>query len=331
MSNQINAGIISVGSAVPDKVLSNADLEKIVDTNDEWIRTMTGISERRIADDNEATSDYATKAAKRALERAGLTPDNVDMIILATVTGDMQYPATASIVQHALGCKNAAAFDLGAGCSGWVYSLAIAKSFVTSGMYNHILVIGADLLTRVTDWTDRSTCILFGDGAGAAVVGPVDEGEGMLGFDLGSDGSGADSLCIPGGGTRSPLTHEALDAHANKTHMEGREVFKFAVKIQSEATERVLKSLGMTTDDIDMVIPHQANIRIIDSAVQRLGLSKDRFYVNIQKYGNTSAASIPIALDEALGEGKIKKGDTVVTVGFGAGLTWAAGVMKWVY
>ncbi|MCE5321737.1 ketoacyl-ACP synthase III [bacterium] len=331
MSNHRNAGIIGVGSAVPDKVLSNADLEKMVDTSDEWIRTMTGISERRMAADGEATSDYATKAAKIALGRAGLAPDDIDMIILATVTGDMQYPATASIVQNALGCTKAAAFDLGAGCSGWVYSLAVANGFITSGMYDHILVIGADLLTRVTNWTDRSTCILFGDGAGAAVVGPVDKDEGMLGFDLGSDGKSSNVLCIPGGGTRNPLTHESLDAHANKTHMEGREVFKFAVKIQSEATERLLKSLGMTTDDIDMVIPHQANVRIIDSAVQRLGLPKDKFFVNIHKYGNTSAASIPIALDEALGAGKVKKGDTVVTVGFGAGLTWAAGVMKWVY
>ncbi|MEN6357732.1 MAG: beta-ketoacyl-ACP synthase III [Armatimonadota bacterium] len=331
MCNQRNAGIIGTGSAVPDKVLSNADLEKMVDTNDEWIRTMTGISERRISAEGEATSDYATKAAKIALDRAGLTPDDIDLIILATVTGDMQYPATASIVQNALGCKNAAAFDLGAGCSGWVYSLAAANSFITSGMYNHVLVIGADLLTRVTNWTDRTTCILFGDGAGAALVGPVGEGEGMLGFELGSDGASANALCIPGGGSRQPLTHELLDSHADKTHMEGREVFKFAVKIQGEATERVLAKLGMKVEDIDMVIPHQANIRIIDSAVQRLGLAKDKFFVNIQKYGNTSAASIPIALDEALSEGKIKKGDTVVTVGFGAGLTWAAGVMKWAY
>lgn len=331
MSNQRNAGIIGVGSAVPDKILSNADLEKMVDTNDEWIRTMTGISERRMAADDEATSDYATRAAKLALERSGVKPEDIDLVILATVTGDMQYPATASIVQNALGCKNAAAFDLGAGCSGWVYSLATANSFITSGMYDHILVIGADLLTRVTNWTDRSTCILFGDGAGAAVVGPVCEGEGILGFDLGSDGAGAHALCIPGGGSRQPLTHELLDSHADKTHMEGREVFKFAVKIQGEATERVINKLGMKVEDIDLVIPHQANIRIIDSAAQRLGLSMDKFFVNIHKYGNTSAASIPIALDEALREGRVKKGDTIVTVGFGAGLTWAAGVMKWAY
>ncbi|MCE5315567.1 MAG: beta-ketoacyl-ACP synthase III [Armatimonadota bacterium] len=331
MCNHKNAGILSVGSAVPDKVLSNADLEKMVDTNDEWIRTMTGISERRIASEGEATSDYATKAAKVALDRAGIDPSEIDLIIVATVTSDMQYPATASIVQNALGCKNAAAFDLGAGCSGWVYSLAAANSFIKSGMYNHVLVIGADLLTRVTNWTDRTTCCLFGDGAGAAVVGPVGEGEGLLGFELGSDGSGANALCIPAGGSRQPITHEAIDAHMDKTHMEGREVFKFAVKIQGEATERVLAKVGLTVSDIDMVIPHQANIRIIDSAVQRLGLAQDKFFVNIHKYGNTSAASIPLALNEAVEEGKIKKGDTVVTVGFGAGLTWASGVMKWVY
>lgn len=331
MSSEISAGIISIGSAVPENVLTNADMEKMVDTTDEWIRNMTGISERRVAPEGAATSDYAIEAGKIALERANMGPEDVDLIILATVTGDMQFPATASIVQDALGCKGTPAFDLAAGCSGWAYALANANAFVTSGMYKRVLVIGADLLTRATNWTDRGTCILFGDGAGAAVVAPVEQGYGFMAFELGSDGSGANVLKIPAGGSRSPVTAEAIEAHENKIYMEGREVFKFAVKIQGEACERVLAKIGMVPSEVDLVVPHQANVRIIDSAVQRLGLPKDKFFVNLQKYGNTSAASIPIAMDEALQAGKIKKGDTVVAVGFGAGLTWAAGVMKWAY
>lgn len=331
MNGLRSTGIISVGSAVPERVLTNADMEKIVDTSDEWIRTMTGIAERRMADDDVATSDYAILAARVALDRAGLAATDIDMIIVATVSGDMPFPATASIVQEALGAKGVPAFDLAAGCSGWVYALSVATAYVSSQLYNRVLVIGADLLTRLTNWTDRTTCVLFGDGAGAAIVGPVEKDYGMLAFDLGSDGSGANALRIPAGGSRRPCTAEAVANHESKIHMEGREVFKFAVKIQGEATERVLAKCGMSTDDIDLVVPHQANIRIIDSAVKRLGLPQEKFFVNLQKYGNTSAASIPIALDEAIQAGKVKKGDTIVTVGFGAGLTWAAGVMKWAY
>jgi len=330
MGEMRNAGIIGIGSAVPEKVLTNADLEKMIDTSDEWIRTMTGIRERRIAVDGEATSDFAIKAANMALQRAGLEPKDIDLIIVATVTGDMLLPATASIVQNAIGA-NCPAFDLAAGCSGWVYALAVANGFITSGMYDRVLVIGADLLTKVTNWTDRGTCILFGDGAGAAVVEPMEPGAGMLAFELGSDGSGASSLTIPAGGTRQPVTHENLDTHANKVVMEGREVFKFAVKIQGEAIERVLAKCGLNTTDIDMVVPHQANMRVIESAVNRLGLPMEKFFVNLDRYGNTSGASIPLALDEATQAGRIKKGDTVVVVGFGAGLTWAAGVIKWAY
>ncbi len=331
MSELRSTGIVSVASAVPEKVVTNADIEKIVETSDEWIRSMTGIQERRMAADDEATSDYALKAGRAALDRAGLSANDIDLIIVATVTGDMPFPATASIVQEGLGAEGVPAFDLGAGCSGWVYALATAHAYVSSGIYNRVLVVGADLLTRVTNWTDRSTCILFGDGAGAAVVAPVEDGCGFLGFDLGSDGSGAKFLNISAGGSRKPCSHEAIDNHEDKIHMEGREVFKFAVKIQGEATERVLAKCGLTTADVDMVVPHQANIRIIDSAVKRLGLPPEKLFVNLQKYGNTSGASIPLALDEALQAGKVKKGDTVVLVGFGAGLTWAAGVMKWAY
>lgn len=330
MGEKLNAGIISMGSAVPEKILTNADLEKIVDTTDEWIRNMTGIVERRVAAEGEATSDYATKAGRLALERAGLEPKDIDLIIVATITGDLVFPATASIVQNAIGAR-CPAFDLSAGCSGWVYALSVANGFVSSGIYKNVLVIGADLLTSITNWTDRSTCVLFGDGAGAAIVSQVEPGTGFLAFELGSDGSGAASLCAPAGGSREPLTPENLAAHRNKLMMEGREVFKFAVKVQGEATERVLSKVGMTTDDIDLMIPHQANIRIIDSAINRLGLPREKIFVNLHKYGNTSAASIPLALDEATQAGRVKKGDTILTVGFGAGLTWGAGVMKWVY
>lgn len=331
MSDLRSAGIISIGSAVPDKVLTNADMEKIVDTNDEWIKTMTGISERRIADDNKAASDYAIEAAQVALERANLKPDDIDLVIVATVSGDTPFPATASIVQNAIGAKNAGAFDLAAGCSGWVYALTVANSFVSSGIYNYVLVVGVDLLTRLTNWTDRGTCILFGDGAGAGIVGPVADGEGLLAFELGSDGSGSEVLKIPAGGSKKPCTPENMANHEDKIYMEGREVFKFAVKIQGEAIDKVLAQCNMSPEDIDLVVPHQANIRIIESAAKRFGLPMDKFFVNLHKYGNTSAASIPLALDEAVQAGKIKKGDTIVIVGFGAGLTWAAGVMKWVY
>lgn len=326
-----NAGIISMASAVPDKVLTNADLETIVDTSDEWIRNMTGVRERRMAAEGEGCSHYAVKAARKALDKAGLEPKDIDLIIVGTFTGDQQLPSTACLVQNALGCVGTPAFDIAAACSGFVYALSVANSFIRLGTYNRILVIGADILTAVTNWTDRGTCVLFGDGAGAAVVGPVEPGYGLLAFDLGADGTGVDALRIPAGGSKMPITHENLDEHANKIVMQGREVFKFAVKVQSEAIDRVLRQVDMTPEDIDMVVPHAANIRIIDSAVNRFGLPRDKFFTNLEKYGNTSAASIPLGLDEAVELGLVKKDDTVVVVGFGGGLTWAASLMKWAY
>jgi len=331
MGESTSAGIIGTGSAVPERVLTNFDLEKMVDTSDEWIRTMTGVRERRIAAEGEGCSDYAVRAARVALERAGLEPADIDLIIVATFTADQQLPSTACLVQAALGCVGTPAFDIAAACSGFVYGLATANAFIRSGTYERILVIGADLLSSVTNWTDRTTCVLFGDGAGAAIVAPVENGSGLLAFDLGADGTGADALKIAAGGSKMPITHENLDAHANTISMQGREVFKFAVKVQSDAIERVLDKAGLKTDDLDLVVPHAANMRIIDSAVNRLGLPQDKFYTNLEKYGNTSAASIPIALDEAIQAGKVNKDDTIVTVGFGGGLTWAAGVMKWAY
>lgn len=326
-----SAGIIGMGMAVPDKVLTNADLEKMVDTSDEWIRSMTGIAERRIATPGQTTSYFAIEAARKALAASGISADQIGMVIMATITGDMPFPATASIVQDGIGAGKCPAFDVSAGCSGWVYALSAARAYIAGGDYDYILVIGADLLSTITNWQDRSTCILFGDAAGAAVVGPVEDGFGILALELGSDGSGARFLNLPVGGSSQACTAEDIACGANKIHMEGREVFKFAVKIQGEAVEKALAKAGISIDEVDLIVPHQANIRIIDSAAKRLGVPMEKFYVNVDRYGNTSAASIPVALDEAILSGRVRKGDTIVTVGFGAGLTWASGVMKWAY
>ncbi|MHB0913688.1 MAG: beta-ketoacyl-ACP synthase III [Armatimonadota bacterium] len=320
------AGIIGIGSYTPPKVLTNADLEKIVDTNDEWIVTRSGIRERHIVEDGMTASDMAYEAAKKALDTAGLSPEDLDLVICATITGDMPFPSTACLLQDRLGAKKAAAFDLQAGCSGWVYSLATGSQFIRTGVYNHVLIVGVDALSTVTDWTDRNTCVLFGDGAGAAVLGPVD---GVLATHLGSDGSGGELLKIEAGGSKLPTSAETVANRQHYVKMEGREVFKFAVKIMGEASMQVLEACGLTPEDVDLFIPHQANIRIIDAAAQRLKLPPEKVFVNVERYGNTSAASIPIALDEAYRSGKVKPGDILVTVGFGAGLTWAAAVIKW--
>jgi len=325
----IPVGISGIGSYVPERVMTNAELEKLVDTSDEWIRTRSGIRERRIAAADVATSDLAFIAAERALADAGIKASDLDLIIMATITPDYPWPAAACLVQDRLGAHGAAAFDLSAGCTGFVYSLAVGSQFIQTGMYRNVLVIGGDTLSKIINWEDRTTCVLFGDGAGAAVLQPVEEGSGFLSFDLGAEGAGANLLYQPAGGTRRPISEESLARRENFLHMSGREVFKFAVKVMGESSLRALEKAGLSQEDISYFVPHQANIRIIEAAAKRLNLGMDKVFVNVHKYGNTSAASIGIALDEAVKDGKIKKGDNIVLVGFGAGLTWGATVIKW--
>lgn len=324
-----SVGIIGTGMYVPEKILTNADLEKIVETNDEWIVSRTGIRERHIAAPDQATSDLAYHAAMQALENAGMTADQLDLIVIATITPDTMFPSTACILQEKLGAKNAAAFDLSAACSGFVYSMATASSMIRTGMYKNALVIGADTLSRITDYTDRNTCVLFGDGAGAVILGEVPAGRGFLSFDLGAEGAGGSLLKLEAGGSRLPASAETVQDGKHFIYMNGREVFKFAVRVMGSATEEVLRKAGKTKEDIDLFVPHQANIRIIQSAMNRLDLPEDRCVINVDKYANTSAASIPLALVEAAQQGRIKEGDTVLLVGFGGGLTWGASVLVW--
>lgn len=322
-------GIIGTGSFLPDNVVTNHDLEKIVDTSDQWIRERTGIEERRVAPEGMNVSDMATEAAKKALEAAGLTAEDIDCIIVATLTGDMAIPSTACIVQANLGATKAAAFDLGAACSGFVYGLITAGSYVNMNMFKNVLVIGVEVLSRVLNWKDRGTCILFGDGAGAAVVSTVEEGYGMRGMDMGADGTGGMSLSIPSSGTAMVPNDQRIEEGLTYIHMNGSEVYKFAVKTMGRTVLNALERANMELEELDCFIPHQANLRIIDSAAHRLKLSEDKVFVNLPKYGNTSAASVGIALDEAVRSGFVKKGDNVAFAGFGAGLTWAGLVMKW--
>ncbi|GMK40685.1 3-oxoacyl-ACP synthase III [Paenibacillus sp. CCS19] len=329
MLNMPSVGIIGTGKYVPERVLTNAELEQMVETNDEWIVTRTGIRERRIAAPDQATSDLALRASQEALRSAGLTAEDIDLIIVATITPDMFFPSTACLLQDKLGAKKAAAFDLSAACSGFIYSLATASSMIATGMYKHALVVGAECLSRITDYTDRNTCILFGDGAGAVVLGPVEEGRGFKSFELGADGSGGELLCISGGGSRLPATAASIDEKKHFIHMAGNDVFKFAVRIMGGAAEEALRKAGLEKSDIDLLVPHQANIRIINSAINRLDLPEDKCMVNLDKYGNMSAASIPVALAEAVEQGRVNKGDTLVLVGFGGGLTWGASVLNW--
>ncbi len=322
-------GITGVGSFVPQKIITNYDLANIVDTSNQWIIERTGIEERRIAEDTIATSDLATIAAQRAMEDAKVLPKDIDLILVATISPDHIFPSTACIVQDKIGAINAAAFDINAGCTGYIYALTTAKAFIKSGIYKRVLVIGSEVLSKIVNWKDRNTCILFGDGAGACVVEACEEGLGIIAEELGSDGSKGDVLTVPAGGSRKPSSLETLEKGLNYIQMDGKEVFKFAVRTMEKSSKAILKKAGLDSKDIDLLIPHQANIRIIDSAMKKLKLPREKVFINLNKYGNTSAASVPVALDEALKSKKIKKGDNLLLVAFGAGLTWGSILLKW--
>ncbi len=327
-----NASIIATGSYMPEKILTNDDLSKLVDTSDEWITTRTGIKERRIAAADQATSDLAAEAAGRALAQAGLTANDLDLIIVATVTPDMFFPSTACVVQKKIGAANAVCFDISAACSGFLYALQVARQFLNNGARSTALVIGAEKLSSLVNWSDRNTCVLFGDGAGAAILRSdnADSAPGrLLGSVMGSDGNLTDLLKVPGGGSACPITPENAASRPNTIHMEGRETFKHAVTRMCQAAEQALTQSGLTAADISLVIPHQANARIITAIADRLGLGEDKVFMNLQHYGNTSAATIPVALDEANRAGRLKKGDVILLVAFGGGFTWASTVLVW--
>ncbi len=323
----MKVGILGTGSYVPEKVLTNDDLSKIVETNDEWIRTRSGIRERRIASEEEATSDLAYRAAERAIEDAGINKNEIELVIVATMSPDHITPSTAAIVQDKLGIS-CGAFDVGAACTGFIYAYTVGCSFVKSGIYKKVLVVGAETMSRIIDWQDRATCVLFGDGAGAVVLGEVETG-GFEAAHLVADGSGACDIIIPAGGSRKPADKEAIKNRDVYFKMKGSDVFKFAVRAFPETVENVMGQKGITADDVDLFIPHQANIRIIESIAKRFKQPVEKFYVNLDKYGNTSGASIPLALDEANKEGRLRKGDKIIAVGFGGGLTYGSVLFEW--
>ncbi len=329
MKNMQNVKIIGTGLYIPKKVLTNEDLEKMVDTNHEWIITRTGIAERHIAENNEATSDVAAKAALKAMKDANIKPEEIDLIIVATNSPDMAFPATACLVQKNIKAVNAATFDLQAGCTGSVYALITAWQYISTGFYDNALIIGAETLSKFVDWTDRNTCVLFGDGAGAAVL-KADQEKGILSGCLIGDGSNDDLIMLPAGLSKNPASHETVEKKMHYVKMKGNEVFKLAVKHMKRTTVKTLGECNLSVEDIDCFIPHQANIRIISALTRVLKIKKDKVFVNLNKYGNTSAASVMIALDEAVKEGKIKNGDIVVLTAFGAGLTSGSIVLKWV-
>jgi 3-oxoacyl-[acyl-carrier-protein] synthase-3 len=321
--------ITGLGKHFPRRILTNADLEKMVDTSDEWITSRTGMKERHIAEPDEPTSSLAIPAARQALANAGVEPEQVDLIIVATVTPDMFFPSTACLVQAALGARRAAGFDMEAACPQFIYACAVGSQFITTGVYDCVLVIAADTLSKITNWEDRNTCVLFGDGAGAAVLQPGPEGRGFLSFVLGIDGTQGEHLHMPAGGSRRPATHETVDHHLHTIHMNGSEVFKFAVRAMPEAALESLARAGLTADDLDLLIPHQANLRIIEAACRRLKLPESKVFVNVEKYGNISGATSPVALAEAVEQGLVKEGSLVVLTSFGAGFTWGACTIRW--
>ncbi|MFQ6041901.1 MAG: beta-ketoacyl-ACP synthase III [Candidatus Poribacteria bacterium] len=321
------SAIVSTGSYVPEKVLTNFDLEKMVDTSDEWIQRRTGIIERRIADKSMASSDLGIQASQKAINDAGIDPLEIDMIIAATITPDMFFPSTACFIQRAIGAQNAGAFDLSATCSGFCYGLAMADGLVKSGIYTTVLVVATDALSKVTDWKDRTTCVLFGDAAGAAIIQPTYEEKGILASYLGSRAE-MELLSLPGGGSRYPSSHETVDKRMHYIRMNGQEVFKLGVRRMYESAKKVLRQAGLKVEDVDLFIPHQANIRIMEAVSERLKISSEKVYVTVHKYGNTSASTVIVALDEAIREGRVGAGDIVLFSTFGGGLTWGGTVIK---
>jgi len=327
----VSARILGTGSALPEKVLTNADLEKMVDTSDSWIVERTGIRQRRILESDRATSDLAAQASLQACEMAGVKPEEIDCIIVGTVTSDMPFPACAALVQQKIGARpGCAAFDLSAACAGFVYGLTVADGFLARGTFGKVLVIGVEVLSRIVDWTDRNTCVLFGDGAGAVVVSADQSGQrGLMCSHIHADGSFADMLCIPAGGSREPVTDKSLEARRQFVQMNGREVYRHAVKSIAAACKEVLETAQLGPDDIDLVVAHQANLRIIEAVSNRVSIPMERFYLNLDRYGNTSSASVPIALDEAVRDGAVKQGDKLLMCAFGGGFAWGAGLVKW--
>ncbi|MBF0548638.1 MAG: ketoacyl-ACP synthase III [Candidatus Riflebacteria bacterium] len=323
------AGILGTGMFLPEKRVTNFDLEKMVDTTDEWIITRTGIRERRFVEPHQKVSDLAIPAAEMALKNSGVSPDKIGMVILATFTPDRLISATACIIQNKLGCKNAAAMDLEVACSGFTYGTTLGSSLIASGFCDYVLVIGGDILSKVLDFTDRNTCVLFGDGAGAIVLGPVEGDEGIFDVLLGADGSGSEHIIIPAGGTGMPTTLKTVEDRLHFVKINGKEVFKFSTKIVGDMIEEVLHRNRLTLNDVSLIIPHQANIRIIESAAKRFDCPMEKFFCNLEKYGNTVAGTIPIGLHEALSQGRIKEGDLVLLVGFGGGLSWGLIAIRW--
>jgi 3-oxoacyl-[acyl-carrier-protein] synthase-3 len=323
------AKIIGTGAYAPQRILTNADLAKMVDTNDAWIQQRSGIRERRIADDKEATSDLAVHAARQALERAHLTPADIDFIVVGTTTPDMFFPSVGNIVQQRLGFRRVGSVDLLAACAGSVYSLSVGSKYIETGKYRRVLCIGAETLSRITDFTDRGTCVLLADAAGAAVLEASEDGSGIIDTDLYSDGQYADLLIMPGGGSRNPATRETVDARMHYARMKGSEVFKVAVRMFVECAETILTRHGLKASDIDLFIPHQANLRIIEAAAKRVGLPMDKVFVNVDRYGNTGAASVFVALEEAVSAGRVKPGDKILLAAFGGGFAWGAVLLQW--